>query len=122
MPVNFAHEQSDVFRLDISGVLRKAELDRAQDALVTAMRGTGVHAARLLVVLDDFEGWETQAAWNDLTFYVQHGDAIARIAIVGDEQWRGHALMFAAADLRKGPVEFFPPDALAAARAWLSQP
>ena len=49
-----------------------------------------------------------------------HGDAIERMAIVGDERWRGESLMFAAADLRKGPVEFFAAAAAADARRWLA--
>jgi hypothetical protein len=53
-------------------------------------------------------------------FYMKHGDAITRIAIVGDERWRDLAMMFASADLRKAPVEFFPENAMAQARAWLS--
>jgi hypothetical protein len=52
---------------------------------------------------------------------VTYGDAIERIAIVGDERWRDLALMFAAADLRKAPVEYFAPDAIAEARGWLSR-
>jgi hypothetical protein len=43
------------------------------------------------------------------------------MAIVAPEQWRDQALMFAGADLRKGPVEFFPADALDDARAWLRE-
>ena len=38
---------------------------------------------------------------NDLTFYVKHGEAIERIAIVGDEKWRTESLMFAGC----GPAE-----------------
>ena len=112
-------DNGDVFRLEISGLLRKADLDSAQDLLLTEMRSSGTGSVRLLVVLDAFEGWEPDARWNDLTFYAGHGDALARIAIVGEERWRGHALMFAAADLRKGPVEFFARGAIAEARAWL---
>jgi hypothetical protein len=55
-----------------------------------------------------------------LNFYLKHGDAITRIAIVGDERWRSLSLMFASADLRRAPVEFFSPDKLADARAWLA--
>ena len=47
-------------------------------------------------------------------------DAIQRIAIVGNERWRAEMLMFAAADLRRAPVEFFPEGELTKARAWLS--
>ena len=75
---------------------------------------------RLLVILKQFEGWETNPKWGDLTFYVKHGDSIERVAIVGDERWRGEALMFVSADLRRAPVEFFSRGALAEARAWLS--
>ena len=42
---------------------------------------------------------------------------IERIAIVGEERWKSEALMFAAADLRSAPVQFFPPRAMAEARA-----
>jgi hypothetical protein len=75
---------------------------------------------RLLFVLTGFEGWEPGAPWNDLTFYVRHGERIERIAIVGDERWKSESLMFAGADLRSGPVEFFVPGALTKAREWLS--
>jgi hypothetical protein len=51
---------------------------------------------------------------------VAHGDSIDRIAIVGDERWKSETLMFASADLRRGPVEFFSSqNGLAEARAWL---
>ena len=121
MPVTLAHEHGDIFRLEIVGLLRKADLDGAQDLLLAEMRGSGTRNVRLLVVLEAFEGWEPDARWNDLTFYAGHGDSLARIAIVGAERWRGHALMFAAADLRKGPVVFFDTAARAEARTWLGQ-
>jgi hypothetical protein len=120
MPVTLQREAANTFRLDVSGVLRKADLDRAQERLVAEMRGGATASPRLLVVLKGFEGWESNPRWDDLTFFISHGDAIAKIALVGDERWRDEALMFAAADLRKAPVEFFAPEALADARAWLS--
>ena len=74
---------------------------------------------RLLFLLQGFGGWEQGTEWNDLSFYVKHGDRIERIAIVGDERWQSEAMMFAAAGLRKAPVEFFPASDLERARAWL---
>ena len=79
-----------------------------------------VGAIRLLFLLDGFEGWEPLDDWHDLTFYVKHGGAIERIAIVGEERWRSQSLMFAGADLRQAPVEYFSPDKAADARVWLS--
>lgn len=112
------HERDNLFRLDIGGALRKADLERCQTELVGHMARLGT--VKLLFVLIDFEGWEPHADWNDLTFYVRHGDSIEKIAIVGEERWRSQTLMFAGADLRRAPVEFFTE--AAAARAWLEEP
>ena len=76
--------------------------------------------SRLLFVLEEFKGWEPDAGWSDLSFYVKHGDRSSASRIVGPERWRSEALMFAAADLRKAPVEFFAEGAVAEARAWLT--
>jgi hypothetical protein len=119
MPASVQHERSNVFRLELRGLLLKSELDECQRQVAEEMARLG--AVKLLVVLDDFEGWEPQASWNDLSFYVNHGDAIERIAIVGDPQWRNLTMMFASADLRKAPVEFFREQDRAGAREWLSR-
>ena len=118
MPIAMHHEGGNVYRLEMRGTLRKVDLDRCQDALASQMNRVG--PLRLLFVLEGFDGWESQDDWGDLTFYVRHGDSIERIAIVGDERWRGGALMFASADLRKAPVAFFPTHELVTARTWLA--
>src|SRR5262245_61279924 len=111
MSISLQHERDNLYRVEMSGLLRRAEFERCETALADEMRRAG--PVRLLFVLDAFEGWETHAAWNDLTFYVKHGGEIERIAIVADERWRNQALIFAAAGLRRAPVEFFSKDDLA---------
>ena len=118
MPMTVHHEGGSVYRLEVRGTLRKLELERCQNVLIADMDRVG--PVRLLFLLERFEGWEPHDDWHDLTFYVKHGGAIERIAIVGDERWRTESLMFAGADLRKAPVEFFSPEKAADARAWLS--
>ena len=118
MPMSMQHERDNIYRFEVSGVLKKSDLERSEALLVAEIGRIG--STRLLFVLKEFEGWEANPNWGDLTFYVKHGDSIERIAIVGDERWRGGALMFASADLRRAPVEFFSEGALAEARAWLS--
>ena len=112
------HERENIYRVDVRGRLRSREFEACQAELRAEM--TRVGSIRLLFVLDAFEGWEPGDDWRDLSFYVSHGDAIERIALVGDERWRTESLMFASADLRKAPVEYFLPDELAGARDWLS--
>ena len=106
MAIEMHHDSSKVFRLQISGTLRRADLDRCQNALAAEMNRIG--PVRLLFVLEGFEGWEPKDDWSDLSFYVTHGDRIERIAFVGDERWRAEMLMFSAADLRKAPVGSSP--------------
>ena len=118
MPMTVRHERENVYRVELQGLLRCSEFEDCQGVLRDEMRRVG--PVRLLVVLDAFEGWEPDDDWRDLSFYVSHGDAIERIALVGDERWRSEALMMAIADLRTAPVEFFPPERLTGARDWLS--
>jgi SpoIIAA-like len=117
MPIALKNDRDNVYRVEMSGLLRKRELDQCQGQLAAEMRRVG--PVRLLIVLEGFEGWEPGANWNDLSFYMKHGDSIERLAIVGDERWRSEALMFAGVDLRKAPVEFFPANRAAEASAWL---
>ena len=116
MPISLEHERDNVFRLDVRGMLRQTEFEQCQQRLTSEMARTG--SARLLFVLDGFEGWDPQGCWNDLSFYVRYGDSIERMAIVGPERWRSETLMFAG--VRRAPVAFFVDGSIAEARAWLT--
>ena len=118
MPIAIHPERDNLYRVEISGTLRKEDLDRCQELLAVEIDRIG--PVRLLFLLSQFEGWEANANWSDLSFFVKRGDAIERIAVVGPPRWRNETLMFAGADLRKAPVEFFPAGGTADARAWLS--
>jgi hypothetical protein len=66
------------------------------------------HREVLLAILENFEGWERGADWNDLDFQHSHGNEIAKIGIVGEPRWEPEALVFAGAGFRRAPVKFFP--------------
>ena len=118
MPIAMHPERDNVYRVEIQGTLKKADLDRCQADLTTEMRRIG--PVRLLLVLKDFQGWEPRTDWNDLTFFVKHGDGIERIAIVGPRRWQSESLMFAGADLRRAAVEFFAEEDGGRASSWLT--
>ena len=119
MPIELHHERDNVFRIELRAMLRQHEFEHCQQLVLHEVSRVG--PVRLLFVLEGFEGWDSRDNWHDLTFFVRHGDSIERMAIVGDERWRDLALMFAAADLRRAPVEYFGAQDLVAARSWLSQ-
>ena len=77
---------------------------------------------RILVVAENFEGWQRGGNWGDISFQLEHDAEIERMAIVGDRKWEDLTLVFAAKGLRKFPIEYFEPGELSRARAWLAEP
>jgi hypothetical protein len=119
MPVHSQFEPNDICVLRISGVLKQSEFGAEQSALANKI-DTGSRP-RLLVILENFEGWERKTDWNDLDFMISHGGKISRIAIVAERRWETLALAFAGAGVRRAPVKFFSPNALEQARSWLAE-
>jgi hypothetical protein len=117
MSAQMQFEPNNVCVLRISGVLKRAELDAEQSAMAREIDAGA--KPRLLVILEEFEGWERGADWNDLDFLLTRGSAIAKIAIVGEPRWETGALAFTGAGFRSSPVKFFPSNQLAGARSWL---
>ena len=119
MPAKLEFEDNDIGVLRIEGVLRQPEFAACQAEL--AKKIDAGSKPRLLVIAENFDGWERLADWNDLDFMISHGGEIAKIALVGDRRWETPALAFAGAGVRRAPVKFFPPDQLAQARVWLAE-
>lgn len=119
MGATIKQEENGAWVLHISGALRKEELDAVQAAGINTM-GPQDTARVLVMVAEDFCGWVGDEVWNDMTFFVEHGDRIEKIAIVGDTKWEARMLMFTGAGFRRAPVKYFTRDQLAEARAWLS--
>jgi hypothetical protein len=110
-------ETGNIWQFRVSGVLKKAELDAAQAEAREQIARTG--KIKVLLLLEDFQGWEKGADWGDMTFTDTYGDQIERIAIVGDPKWETETLMFIGAGFRRTAVKFFAPGEATQARAWL---
>lgn len=117
MSLTVQPETGNTHTLKISGLLRKSEVD-AVHATAVKMFET-VDKIKLLVVAEDFQGWEPGADWGDLSFFLNYGDRIVKIAIVAEEKWKDRFLMFFGVGFRKAPVQFFPANQLAEAKSWL---
>ncbi len=117
MGVTIEREKGNLIVLRIRGLLRKSEWDAV---LPTEARQWGpTTRVKVLVILEDFKGWERGADWGDITFFDTYGDQIDKIAIVADAKWEAEILAFAGAGFRRAPVKFFPVSQLTLARAWL---
>jgi len=119
MPVQIKYEPNETCVLRISGILKRSEFGAEERALARHI-DTGLKPC-LLVILENFEGWERGADWNDLDFLISHGGKIYKIAVVAEPRWETLALAFAGAGVRRAPVKFFPPSELEQARSWLAE-
>jgi hypothetical protein len=119
MPLQIQYQPNDICVLRISGVLKRDEFAAAQDELARKIEDGAT--PRLLVIGENFEGFERGADWNDLDFLLSHSGEIAKIALVTESRWEVQALAFAGAGVRRAPVKFFPPNELEQARAWLAE-
>jgi hypothetical protein len=119
MPLKIEPEPNDIYVLKISGTLKQSEFAAGQQEF--ARKIDSGSKPRVLAIVENFEGWERGADWNDLDFLVAHGGEIAKIAVVADPRWEVQALAFAGAGVRKAPVKFFNPTELEQARSWISE-
>jgi len=119
MAFTIIDESGPLFSAKINGELSKSEVSQIHAAALAAIRRCGKISA--LFVLENFTGWARGDQWGDLTFFTEHDKDIAKIAVVGEEQWRDFAEAFLVKGLRQAAVEYFLPADLAKARAWLAQ-
>jgi hypothetical protein len=110
-------EEGNLLVGEFRGVLARAEFDECVRRAVDSIRRN--KKIRMLILLEEFAGWERGVDWGDVSFAFDHDQDVERMAIVGDERWKDEAFIFTAAPFRTAQIEFFPRSRLDAARAWL---
>ena len=101
----------------VSGELGRSEVSQMQAAALDVIRRCGKISA--LFILENFKGWKRDENWGDISFMTAQDKNIAKIAVVGEEEWRDLIFAFLAKGFRQAAVEYFLPADLAKARAWL---
>ncbi len=79
LPVN----DKNILAFKASGKLTDADYKQFLPILEEMIRKAG--RISLYIEMRDFEGWEAQAAWDDLRFGLHHDHSFKRIAIVADK-------------------------------------
>jgi hypothetical protein len=118
MPFEVIESSGSLVSVKIKGELKKSELDQIQALAIELIKRWG--KVRVLVILEDFQGWERGENWGDITFAVEHDNDIEKVAIVGEESWKEPVLAFFGKPFRKLSIEYFDPSQLARARAWVA--
>ena len=120
MSAEILDDGTGVVTLKVAGKLSEPELLDAQRRLRAILSARG--KASLLVLCQQFTGWERGGKWNDFSFQEKADASIEKMAIVGDARLKDDVLMFVAKGLRPFPIEYFGPGSEAKARAWWAPP
>ena len=118
MPVDIIDVAGKLLQIKIRGMLKKTDHERIIQIAKAAIAREG--KIKALIVAEDFEGWERHEDWGDVSFMMEEGQQIEKMAIVGDEKWRDDALAFTAKGFRPTAIEFFAASRMNEARIWLN--
>ncbi|MEN8214340.1 MAG: universal stress protein [Pseudomonadota bacterium] len=114
IPVDSAH----VYAFTASGKLTDADYQAFVPRIEEILQQES--PISLLIKLEDFEGWEARAAWDDLKFGIKHQQEFARIAIVG-EKTRDHWMTMIGNVFVDTQVRYFDHGQSQQALQWLQQ-
>lgn len=107
-----------VLAIRIGGKLGQDDYDRLQPWLKERLDEQ--KAPSLLVVMDDFQGWNSVGALvEDVKLDARYHDGLRKVALVGDRGWQKW-MTRVAAPFAKADVRYFESDQIAQARSWLS--
>lgn len=112
IPVDDKH----ILAFRASGKLTDADYQAFLPELEKVIREEG--SISLYIELEDFQGWDAKAAWDDLRFDLKHDKDFKRIAIVGDKLWE-HSGIALANFFTRTEMRFFNKDEAEAAWDWL---
>ena len=118
MPVEIINAAGKLMEIKIRAIFKKADYDQIIQTAKEAIAREG--RIRTLVILEGFEGWERHEAWGDVSFMMEQGRNIEKMAIVGDEKWKDDAIAFTGKGFRPTVIEFFAASRANAARTWVN--
>jgi len=114
LPVN----DKDILAFKAIGKLTDADYKQFLPILEEMIRKTG--RVSMYIEMQDFEGWETRAIWDDLRFDFQHSHDFKRIAIITDKPLIQAAIGFVNL-FSHIKIRFFDNNASEAAWDWLRE-
>ncbi|NQZ54202.1 MAG: STAS/SEC14 domain-containing protein [Piscirickettsiaceae bacterium] len=116
MAIRLNYEEGGLIVFYISGVLSKQEFDLCMSEAAPLIEKK---EARILGIVTDFNGWENDKDWGDLSLQERLDPHIKKMAIVCELEWRDLTAMFTLKGMRDFPIEHFNPENEDFARAWL---
>ncbi len=108
-----------IFTLKAVGTLTHKDYLTFTPLLESALEKIDSPQVRMLFDATELQGWEVEAAWDDLKIGLKHGSDFAKIAIVGNKTWLAIAARIGDWFI-SGDVQYFEEVELAC--RWLGEP
>ncbi len=108
-----------ILTVKVSGKLAHSDLVAVQRQVAEMLQPQ--QKIPILIIAEDFQGWERAGDWGDVSFQAQYDPQFTRMALVGERKWEDLALVFVSKGFRRFPIEYFPSADLSKARSWLTQ-
>jgi len=117
MAIQIEVEADGLVIIKVSGLVTPEDMRQLQEATVAVIKR--YDKAKVLVVLEAFQGWQKTDAWEDTSFIGEYDKKIEKIAVTGDLKWRDEVFAFMGKPFRSASIEFFGPSQESEARSWL---
>ncbi|MGO9373956.1 MAG: STAS/SEC14 domain-containing protein [Syntrophobacteraceae bacterium] len=109
--------EDDLIFARVTGVMRLADQKTLQNiAGQVIARGWKVW---FIAILEDFQGWKKGVDWSDIDFLVKYDADVAKMAIVGDKNWKEEVFAFVGKGFRTTEIAFFERNSLREAESWI---
>ena len=109
-------DEGKLIQVDLTGKLSSEDYEHFVPLVEQKIQQFG--KVKMLVVLQDFHGWDASALWDDIKFDAKHFRDIERLALVGDSRWEKGMAVFCK-PFTSAKVKYFDISELAAAREWV---
>ena len=105
--INVERIGEDIFLiLKAYGTLTHGDYEIITPTIDEALDGVQGEHVRALFDMEQFEGWELRAAWDDMKIGLKHGNQFKKIALYGHKKWQEIAAKIGAL-FTSGEVQYF---------------
>src|SRR5260221_14035240 len=84
--VEILQNEGNFVALKLSGKIQDADYQQFIPVIQGAAEKGLLH---LLLQLENFQGWDSHALWEDIQLDARFGDKTERLAFIGDSAWEG---------------------------------
>jgi hypothetical protein len=106
----------NILKVTISGKLHKEDYLQAVPEMEAFIAKHGT--VRIVFAMEQFEGWDLGAIWEDTKFDIKHFRDIEKLAMVGEKSWEEWMAKFCK-PFTKAEIRYFDTSEMAAAEEWI---